>query len=430
MSKAYPDQDAIVITGVGAVCTLGNSVREIWDRLLSAKPGFSPVGDSDPDGFGIATLRASPITDIKTDIHPQLARSMGKHLSLLLKSAEEAYESSGFRQGAPPPEEIGFFAGMGMVDYHIEDLLPAVLKSLDPEGNLDYEKFFSRGYQEIYPLWSLGMLNNVVFCQAAIHLGIRGENCVFSPHGDSGTLAVAEGVKILREGKAKAVLAGGVSEDISPVALARVGLAGLIDDPQHRVMDSGCTETAGNPPAFFLGECGAMLVMEPSDAAESRGAKPLAKLMGFGFSCERGDTGIFPSSRAVASAMEDALSQARLKPEDIDLIMVGNAECRRSNELEAVRSVFAAGENGPVLISSARAVGEVFAASPIVNAIIGVKILESESVPQCLLCDGPESDGWTDPARFQQKCGSGSGRILINSSSYEGQCASMIIERF
>ena len=81
---------------------------------------------------------------------------------------------------------MGFFAGMGTVDYHLEDLLPAVAKSLSQSGDLDYDRFFSAGYQEIYPLWPLGMLNNVAFCQAAIHFGLRGENAVFSPHGDAG----------------------------------------------------------------------------------------------------------------------------------------------------------------------------------------------------------------------------------------------------
>jgi 3-oxoacyl-[acyl-carrier-protein] synthase II len=425
MSRAYPDHGEIVITGAGAVCSLGNSVPEIWERLLSAKPGFSPLGDHNMGELGIPGARVSTTFEIGTDIHPQLAKSMGKHLSLLLKSAEEAFDTSALKQGNLQPEEIGFFAGMGMVDYRVEDLLPAVLKSLGPEGELDYEKFFSRGHQEIYPLWSLGMLNNVAFCQAAIHLGIRGENCVFCPHADSGILAVAEGVKVLREKKANAVLAGGISEEISPLSLVRAGLAGLIGLPQQRMQeDADGEDSNGDSPEAFLGECGAMLVIEPLDAAESRGAKPVAKVKGFGFSCERGDKSIFPSSQAVASAMDDALSQARVKPGDIDLMMIGSAGRQGSDELEAIRKVFGNRETRPVLISSSRAVGEVFAASPVLDAIIGVKIFEFGLVPECLCVE--KSNG----TECFQKRGSGPGRILINSVSYEGQCASMVMEAF
>jgi 3-oxoacyl-[acyl-carrier-protein] synthase II len=421
MSKLSPSREAIVITGAGAVCTIGNSVREIWNRLITGKPG-SPTG-----GLSISAAPTGSIPDVKTDIHPQLAKSMGKHLSLLLKSAEEALEGSGLKSGVLAPEDIGFFAGMGMVDYHIDDLLPAVLKSLGPEGNLDYEKFFSRGHQEIYPLWPLGMLNNVAFCQAAIHFGIRGENCVFSPHADSGILAVAEGAEVLREKKAKAVLAGGISEEISPSSLARAGLAGLIDSSPCLKTDSGCTDSTGDSRSFFLGECGAMLVMEPLELAESRGARPLAWITGFGFSCDRGDQNIFPSPRAVSAAMKDALSQARMNPGNIDLIMVGSPESRRSNELEAIRMIWGDEENRPVLLSSGRLVGEVFAAGPILNAIIGAKIFESSTVPQSLAFSSPGFDGWTDPARLRKK-EANPGRILVNAMSYEGQCATMAME--
>ncbi len=114
---------------------------------------------------------------------------MGTHLSLLLVSIREALGNAGIVPEMFEPEDFGFFAGMGMVDYHIEDLLPAVQKSLNQASDLDYDRFFSAGFQEIYPLWPLGMLNNVAFCQAAIHFGLRGENCVFAPHGDAGIQA-------------------------------------------------------------------------------------------------------------------------------------------------------------------------------------------------------------------------------------------------
>jgi 3-oxoacyl-(acyl-carrier-protein) synthase len=149
MSRAYPDKDDIVITGTGGICSLGNSVSEIWDRLTSDRSDLSAPSDSDPSGFGIPCAPVGLIPDFRTDVHPQLAKAMGKHLSLLLKSAEEAYGHSCLGSGSLEPKDIGFFAGMGMVDYHIEDLLPSVLKSLRPNGDLDYEKFFSRGYQEI-----------------------------------------------------------------------------------------------------------------------------------------------------------------------------------------------------------------------------------------------------------------------------------------
>src|SRR5262245_18790158 len=118
---------------------------------------------------------------------------------------------------------------MGMVDYRIQDLLPAVVASMDTGGALDMDVFYARGYQEIYPLITLAMLNNVSLCEVAIQLNIRGENIVFSPHADSNGQAVAEGVKALREQKAKVALVGGVSEKISPLGLACAHFLGLLN---------------------------------------------------------------------------------------------------------------------------------------------------------------------------------------------------------
>ncbi len=109
------------------------------------------------------------------------------------------FSSRGLENASIPREEIGFFAGMGMVDYEVDDLLPAVLKSLNATGDLDYSAFYSKGYTEIYPLWPLSMLNNISFCQVATSLDLQGENTVFSPHADSGAMAVAEGMKALRD---------------------------------------------------------------------------------------------------------------------------------------------------------------------------------------------------------------------------------------
>ena len=231
-SRPSPLPDQIVITGLGAVCSLGNSVREICLGLTSGKSGFREIVGLDAGGFGCLAAQVKNLPALKTDIHPQLARSMGTHLSLLLISMEEALGNAAIAPDMFDPGDFGFFAGMGMVDYHIEDLLSSVLKSLSHNGDLDYDRFFSTGYQEIYPLWPLGMLNNVAFCQAAIHFGLQGENCVFSPHGDAGIQAVAEAVKVLGEGKAKVALAGGVGEEVSPLSLARAKLKGLIGPPE------------------------------------------------------------------------------------------------------------------------------------------------------------------------------------------------------
>ncbi len=401
---------------MGAVCSLGNSIMEIGRGLTSGKSGIGEITafDAGASGFLAAQVKNPPA--IKTDIHPQLARSMGKHLSLLLASTQEALGWAGIGSGMFDPQDICFFAGMGMVDYHVEDLVAAVLKSLNQSGDLDYDRFFSAGCQEIYPLWPLGMLNNVVFCQAAIHFGLRGENCVFSPHGDAGIQAVAQAVKILGEGKAKVALAGGVSEEISPLSLARAKLKGLIRPPEYK---SGAGSQKGAAAGIVLGECGAMLVLEPLSGAIDRGANILARVAGFGFACEKERGGDFASRQAIFSAINGALSQAELGAGQIDLIMFGSLS---QNELEAVREIFDMDLEAPIMVATAKTLGETLAAGPILNTAIGLSIPDLAVLPRDLCPYLPLRGG---PPRGP----SNTSRVLINGISYEGRCASMVVEK-
>lgn len=406
-----PQREEIVVTGMGAVCALGNTIPEIWENMLSGKSGVGPIVGFDAGAFGPAA-QVNNLDEIKTDIPPQLAKTMGKHLSLLLKSTDEAYHHAGVEKGGFAPEDVGFFAGMGMVDYHIDDLLLAVMKSLSAEGELDYDKFFSGGYREIYPLWSLGMLNNVAFCQAAIHFGIRGENLVLAPHGDSGIMAVSEAVNVLREGKALVALAGGVSEEVSAPSLARAALNGLGSG-------SGIGDSVGLP----LGEGGAMLVCELLSPARKRGVEPLAVISGFGFSCVRESAGKSAHCEGLTASMQNSLSQAGLEPEQIDIVMLGS--WKHQEELKAVGNVFRKKESpGPMLISSAPALGEPLAAGPILNAIIGIRVLNGGTVPKSLSI---KRAGDNDFSRGGMSLDAE--RILINTVSYEGQCASFVIEK-
>ncbi|MGC9195381.1 MAG: beta-ketoacyl synthase N-terminal-like domain-containing protein [Syntrophobacteraceae bacterium] len=387
--------ECVAITGLGAVCSLGNSVQEIVEALLCARSAAVEVPE-----FGCFAAKAQNLSAIKTDVPPQLARTMGKHLSLLMASVGEALGAASIDQAMFDPGDMGFFAGMGMVDYHVEDLLPAVLRSLKGDGAIDYDRFFLQGYREIYPLWPLGMLNNVAFCQASIHFGLRGENSVFCPHGDAGVRAVYEAACAVEEGRAKIALAGGVSEEISPLSLARAKLKGVIGP---------------HIPAAFLGEAGAMMVLEPFATAVGRGASILGRTLGFGFSSERSNDGRFASKQAISSAIGAALADAGLAPAGIDLVMLSSFN---ESELEAVREVFAFQAARPVIVAAPYVVGDTLAAGPALNAAIALSISGAAKFSPNLGLFAREGD----LKAFTL------GRVLINGISCEGGCGSMIIE--
>ena len=422
-------EDRVVITGTGIVCSLGKTPEEVWGALLSGRTGIRPIQGFDTGGFACSS--AAQVSDLhvaELGVHPRDARIMESHSYLLLKSARDAFYKAGLDKTSIPREEIGFFAGMGMVDYEVEDLLPAVVKSMDGRGHLDVSAFYSQGYTEIYPLWPLKMLNNIGFCQVAIQLNIQGENTVFSPHGDSGAMAVAEGMKSVRDQKAQVVLCGGVSEKVNPSGLARAHLSGILNtvEPQKNFP---CRPFAVDRKGTILGEGCGVVALELESSARKRGMSFETSVTGYGCSCEITNRHSGPTTRAFSLAMREGLERAKLNPSDVDLIIAhgdGTVSGDR-NEIEAIDDVFSDCLNQVHVYSSKAALGHLLAGAPIVDIILGARMLSDGIVPAIPHASRPEPS-----VRFHVVQGTSMKknlrRILVNCQSHEGQAASLVLE--
>ena len=409
--------DRVVITGAGIVCAIGLDTAEVWDQLLDGKNGIHPIDGYDISGFtNQLAAQVHGLDPESLDIHPRDSRIMNKHSHMLMKCTLDAFQQADLHERPVPGDEIGFYAGMGMVDYEIEDLLSSVIKSMNAERDLDYERFFSNGYQEIYPLWPLSMLNNISFCQVAIRLGICGDNTVFSPHADSGVKAIAEAIEAVRNKKAVTALAGGVSEKVSSLSLAREQLLGR-KDGNRTVLGEGC----------------GMLSLELRSSADARRANYGASVSGYGFAFDPDENEAATAVNAIAHSMQQAVEAANVKPEDIDLIITHEdvTGAGNKNEVEAIHEVFASCLGKLKAFSTKGAIGHLLAAAPVVDAIVGIQILEQGIIPATI--KGSHSVKAEDKMRFHVITGepltANIRRILINCQSYEGQCASLILEK-
>ena len=418
-------KDKVVVTGTGLVSALGLSASETWDALLSLNSGIRQIEGAHKDGFPCgAAARVHGLDAHNLNIHPRDSRIMGPHSFMLMKASRDAFRSAGLGGGAVASEEIGYFAGMGMVDYAIDDLMPAILESLNERGKLDYDKFFSAAYQQIHPLWPLSMLNNISFCQTAIDLGIKGENTTFCPHADSGMDSIIEAYYTALEKRAKVVLAGGVSEVISPSSMARASWFNLLN-----TTDSGCRPFGKDRRGTILGEGAGILSIELASTAAARNVSPLAVIRGFGASFEVDDKESVTTPYAISLSMEMALDRANLRPSDIGLIIAhgdGTFGGDR-NEIDAIHGTFGDSVSKVNVFASKGALGNLLAGASAVDVILGIYMLNNGIIPATYgasPCD--------ERVRFDLVTGEplkkAPGKIMINSSSYEGQCASLIIE--
>jgi len=422
--------DKVVITGMGLVTSLGQSVSETWDALISGRSGIRRIDTFDVQGFDCkhaAEVQGLGPEDL--NVHPRDSRIMDRHAYMLMKSSRDAFAQSRLDTGSVAPENIGFFAAMGMVDYNTDDILTSVLNSLDRNGMMDYNKFFSEGYREIYPLWPLSMLNNISFCQVAIDLGIKGENTVFSPHGDSGIHAIIEAYNVVLVKKAKVSLAGGVSEKVSPQSLARASLSGILNttDGEDNLY---CSPFGKNRRGTVLGEGCGILVLELESSAEERQLHKLAAIAGYGASCERNKNANCPTSKAISLSMEQALACADLQPSDIDVIIAhgDGTEAGDRSESEAIHHTFRDCISRAHVYSSKGAAGNLLAGASAADVIIGICILGNGIIPPVYGSQPIENDILFNVVH-EEPIRAAPGRIMINAHSHEGQCASLIIEK-
>jgi 3-oxoacyl-[acyl-carrier-protein] synthase II len=417
--------EKVVITGTGLVSSLGNTAPETWDALLSGKCGMRQIKDFNASGFECSNAaQVRGLGPEELDVHPRDSRIMDKHSYMLLKATRDAFKNAGLDSNSVPREDIGYFAAMGMVDYDINNLLPAVIKSRDTENSFNYDEFYLQGYNNIYPLWLLSMLNNISFCQVAIDLGIKGENTVFSPHADSCIHAITEACNSVADKKAKVVLAGGVSEKVSPLSIARASLFDILNNK-----DASCSPFSKDRNGTVLGEGCGIITIELLSSAEERQVRPLAAIAGYGASFEKSEESNCPTPEAFSLSMEQAIARAEINPSDIDLIIThgdGTPVGDRS-EIKAIHRTFAKNLDQITAYSSKGNLGHLLSGAPGVDVVLGIYMLINGIIPATCTALPLEEDIMFNVV-VKNPLSTNPRRIMINSQSYEGQCASLIIE--
>jgi len=414
--------DPVVVTGMGAVTALGRSLEETWEALLAGKQAIRRIRRFDPGGF--PTQHAAELVHDGADSADRQNRIATLQASILSVASHAAWRSARLDGAHLDPDEIGFFAGLGAAGYNVDDLLPTVSEARRPDGAIDYRSFFLDSYRKIRPLWLLTQLNNIALCQAAISLNIRGENAALSQYADAGAHAIEDGFYALQEGRVRLALAGGVSEAITPVSLARSLLANVLSTTSGGV----CRPFSHDRSGTLLGEGGALLALERRSSATERNAPSLALLKGIGATCEVDGQGPSPTPVAIRKAMEHALSSAGIEPEAVDLIIAngdGSIDGDR-NEMAAIETLFGGHLDSVRVLSVKGSVGHLLAGAPALDVALAVQMLQQGVIP------GMTSDIGPDPAsslRFVigQPVRQSLRHILVNAHGFSGQCVSMVL---
>lgn len=354
------------------VTAAGRGVDVSWEALCKGKSFLALDAAPGLAGFApIVSARCAPIDPEALGADRRAARIMGQHTHMLLAAVSEAIEKSGKDIGG---EETAFFAGMDSVDPEEGDLVSVALAARK-EGGVDLNKFYDEGMAQIPPLWPLGMLNAIGFCQVAIQFDLRGENGTFSPGPESAARALIEAAESLREEKAGAALAAGVSPVISARSVARYINRGFLPAPG----DGNFPRPFSGAGAAALGEGAGALLIEPGEAARAGGAPVMGYLRGWGRATALDESAGL--NEAIGDSIGAALGSAGIAPGDVDLVVVHGAGCLDEDAAEAAALLSVFGARRPRALATKGAFGHLLGASPIVDLLLALRALGEGAVP-------------------------------------------------
>lgn len=373
----------VVVTGLGALTPIGNTLSEYWEGLLSGKSGAAPITQFDASLFKTQFACEVKGFNVEDFIDRKEARKLDQFSQYAMVSATEAMADSALMESNPNQDRIGVIWGSGI----------GGLKTFQDES----QAFFAGdGTPRFNPFFIPKMIADIAAGHISIKYGLRGPNYVTVSACASSTNAIIDAYNYIRLGKADAIVTGGSEAGVNEMGMggfnALKALSTRNDDPT----------TASRPfdkdrDGFVLGEGGGALILEEYEHAKKRGTKIYAEVIGGGMS---GDayhmTAPHPEGIGARNTMIAALEDANIGPEDVDYVNVHGTSTPLGDiaEVKAIQQVF--GEHAYNLnISSTKSMtGHLLGAAGAIEAIACVMAVQNDIVPPTInhFTDDPELD--------------------------------------
>jgi 3-oxoacyl-[acyl-carrier-protein] synthase II len=410
----------VVVTGMGALTPIGNTLNEYWEALLNGKSGAAPIQQFDASLF--KTQFACEVKNFNAEdfIDKKEARKLDQFSQYALVSASEAMADAALMESNPNVDRIGVIWGSGI----------GGLKTFQDES----QNFFSGdGTPRFNPFFIPKMIADIAAGHISIKYGLRGPNYVTVSACASSTNAIIDAFNLIRLGKADAIVTGG-----SEAAVNEMGMGGF-NALKALSTRNESPETASRPfdvdrDGFVLGEGGGALILEEYEHAVKRGAKIYAEVIGGGMS---GDayhmTAPHPEGLGAKNTMIAALEDAGIDPSEVDYVNVHGTSTPLGDvaEVKAIQQVF--GEHAYNLnISSTKSMtGHLLGAAGAIEAIACVLAVQNDIVPPTInhFTDDPELDNKLN-FTFNKAQKRTVNVALSNTFGFGGHNTSVIVRKF
>ncbi|RNM26627.1 beta-ketoacyl-[acyl-carrier-protein] synthase II [Dickeya undicola] len=406
----------VVVTGLGMLSPVGNTVASTWNALLAGQSGISLIDHFDTSAY--ATRFAGLVKDFNSEdfIPRKEARKMDAFIQYGVAAGIQAMKDSGLEVTQANASRIGAAIGSGIGGLGlIEENHSALVHG---------------GPRKISPFFVPSTIVNMVAGHLSIMFGLRGPTISIATACTSGVHNIGHAARIIAYNDADVMLAGGAEKASTPLGVGGFGAARALstrnDNPQaaSRPWDK-------DRDGFVLGDGAGILVLEEYEHAKKRGAKIYAEIVGFGMSSDAYHMTSPPESGAGAAlAMENALRDAGITTEQVGYINAHGTSTPAGDkaEAQAVKSVF--GADTRVLVSSTKSmIGHLLGAAGAVESIFCILALRDKAVPPTINLDNPDEGCDLDFVAHEARQVTNMEYTLCNSFGFGGTNGSVVFRK-
>ncbi len=406
----------VVVTGLGLICGVGNTITEVWDSIVAGRSGIAKITHFDASSFACQIAAEVKNFDPLNFIEKKELKKMGRFIHLAIAAADEAMQMSGVKVTSENEHRIGVHIGSGVGGFDVIER--------------EHKALLAGGPRKISPFFIPASIVNLAAGHVSIRYHAKGPNeatctaCTTSSH------AIGDAYRIIQHCDAEVMIAGGTEAAITPMGVggfaAMRALSVRNDEPERasRPWDS-------DRDGFVIGEGAGILVLEELEHARRRDAPILAEIIGYGMSAdayhitqpaEEGEGGY--------RVMMNAIQDAKLQPQDIDYINAHGTSTPIGDVLEskAIKRTF--GDNTKVAVSSTKSMtGHLLGGAGGLEAGITVLALRDQVLPPTINLDhaDPECDLDYVPNKARK---APINVALSNSFGFGGTNGSLIFRRW
>ena len=372
----------VVVTGLGCVSPVGNTVADSWTNLLAGRSGIGAVSRFDASSLACRIAGEVKGLDVSPVVSTKEAKTMDTFIQYGLVAAAEAIADAGLPCGEAldeaRAERIGCVIGSGIGG------LPMIEDT--------HAEYTNRGPRRISPFFVPASIVNMVAGHVSMKFGFKGPNIAIATACTTGLHCVGQAGRLIQYGDADVVIAGGAESTVSPLGIG--GFAAM----RALSTRNDAPEAASRPwdkdrDGFVLGEGAGMLVLEEYEHAKARGARIYAELAGFGMSADAGHM-TAPNMDGPRRAMLAALSDAGLPADVVDYLNAHGTSTPLGdvNETHAIKAALGAHAHKTLVSSTKSMTGHLLGGAGGIESVFTVLALHHQKVPPTINLDNPDPE--------------------------------------